>query len=545
MALFDPFIEQERRKKLALQPQLPARDRFALNSVDRPARQPQTQSQPGRDIQALIDQRLQEELQQQQQQPIMDERPRLTPMQPLDAMHASQPATEKYGAPIQLAPQPQPPQQQQPQIQQTGDLPQRPRIAPQNEQQIGEIEQQPQPIGEQLPQRPRLVPTSQLSLPDKLSQEQRNLEWQQDFENNPVVNNDRGVWGRIFDVFRQSIIAGGQTFAQTQGTPQQKLQAAMGGMIAGGLEGGFNPKVDEQRRRAADINQSRVRIGEYRKEIDFENDQEKVRVATDLARQKPEIEREKLRQKVKADREKFQQRQKERQEDADFKKGVWKLETDGEGKVWRIYPNDPSGRREKVINPETGLQDIDPEEIMYDTISPETRTPVRIKGRDLYSGESTIAAGNASRSVQVQTTNTNNLKQWEQTVAENKTKRGSLLAKAKAAEIEMQQLETTNQNLIRERNGLNTLTQKERIQQLNNQIAQNEERFAKLKGEKGGYETEANSIVDPAKPAEVSVDPVSVGQYSEAQFRQIMSKKYTPEQVEQLVTKAKKDKIIK
>lgn len=73
---------------------------------------------------------------------------------------------------------------------------------------------------------------------------------------NKVVNNDRGVWGRIKDIGREAIIGAGAAYGQgrAQGlNADEALRGSIGGAVAGGLMGGFNPSIDEQRKRAGEI----------------------------------------------------------------------------------------------------------------------------------------------------------------------------------------------------------------------------------------------------------------------------------------------------
>jgi hypothetical protein len=70
------------------------------------------------------------------------------------------------------------------------------------------------------------------------------------------VNNDRGVGGRLKDILRQAVISAGEAYNNGSGDPGQRLMAAIGGGIAGGVGGGLKPTLDEERQRLHDIARS-------------------------------------------------------------------------------------------------------------------------------------------------------------------------------------------------------------------------------------------------------------------------------------------------
>lgn len=105
----------------------------------------------------------------------------------------------------------------------------------------------------------------------------------------PVVNKDRGFWGRLKDVGREAIIGAGQMYRETG-----NLESALGGGIAGGLGGGFRPTLNEERQRMADINQERIRLGEYQDQVGAEQQRALRNAQTNAAIEEPILKRYKV-----------------------------------------------------------------------------------------------------------------------------------------------------------------------------------------------------------------------------------------------------------
>lgn len=119
-----------------------------------------------------------------------------------------------------------------------------------------------------------IAPTPAMRLEDQ----RRKTRELQDFENNPVKNNDRGWGGRLLDIGRQFLVSAGQSWDKGQGMPSdQRLLGALGGGIAGGVYGGFHPQVDEERQRLYDIGRSQQLEGEIEGQIQ----RDQARILTD------------------------------------------------------------------------------------------------------------------------------------------------------------------------------------------------------------------------------------------------------------------------
>jgi hypothetical protein len=102
-----------------------------------------------------------------------------------------------------------------------------------------------------------------------------------DEKKNPVLNKDHGFMGRLGDVLKQALVAGADSYRNAPGTGWEKLAGGVGGMAAGGFQGGFDPAVDERRQRQFDILKAQDQLagldGRYKQSIGEE------RALTDIA----------------------------------------------------------------------------------------------------------------------------------------------------------------------------------------------------------------------------------------------------------------------
>jgi hypothetical protein len=92
-----------------------------------------------------------------------------------------------------------------------------------------------------------------------------------DEKKNPVLNKDHGFMGRLGDVLKQALVAGADSYRNAPGTGWEKLAGGVGGMAAGGFQGGFDPAVDERRARAFDVAKAQDQLalldGRYKQSI--------------------------------------------------------------------------------------------------------------------------------------------------------------------------------------------------------------------------------------------------------------------------------------
>lgn len=120
----------------------------------------------------------------------------------------------------------------------------------------------------ELPTRPRTLPnveqpklSPQQEMQDRIILSRNKIDELSNKDNpnyQPVENNDKGDLGRLKDIAREAVIGAGQSYNQTG-----SLESAIGGGIAGALGGGFRPTLNEERERGADIQQERIRLGDY------------------------------------------------------------------------------------------------------------------------------------------------------------------------------------------------------------------------------------------------------------------------------------------
>lgn len=128
---------------------------------------------------------------------------------------------------------------------------------------------------------PQVAPAPMEPTRARLVNQRQKTRQLQDFENNPVKNNDRGWAGRLLDVVRQGLISAGQAYDKSSGSPTERLMSAVGGGVAGGVYGGFHPQVDEERQRLYDIGRSQQLEGEYEGQI--QRDQNRMLVDARIA----------------------------------------------------------------------------------------------------------------------------------------------------------------------------------------------------------------------------------------------------------------------
>lgn len=182
----------------------------------------------------------------------------------------------------------------------TGDNPQ--HVQPLDMFTLGQMDaqMQPQHVHPEL-----TAPMPQPSPTDALTQNILGMRSQRsELAAQPVVNNDKGFWGRLADIGRQAVIGAGTAYQMGRGTPDQRLAEALGGGIAGGFQGGFDPSVDERRAREMQLAQMDQQIAETerQRELELQTRQKEAAIADIEAR--PELKAREIARKEEADRQK-------------------------------------------------------------------------------------------------------------------------------------------------------------------------------------------------------------------------------------------------
>jgi hypothetical protein len=177
--------------------------------------------------------------------------------------------------------------------------------------------------------------------------------------NNPnyqkVQDNDRGFWKRLGAVLREAVIQGGQGWAQNANIqdPWQRLAAAGGAAIGGGVGYIANPTVDEQRTRDTQIGEERARLGDYYAQQKLQTDAQYKQAQSEYQMQRPEIERQKITAKVTEEAQKQINRLEVLREKDALEGKKWTLLIKN-GKMYKKYPD----REEPLTGPD-GQQEVD------------------------------------------------------------------------------------------------------------------------------------------------------------------------------------------
>lgn len=350
------------------------------------------------------------------------------------------------------------------------------------------------------------------------------------------------------------------------------------GAAAGAVEAGTNRNYQEQYADEQNKNRLLGKIATQQKLDDFNTNEivKQTQIGEVLRRPEKEaaaaqakidLEQNKVKARVESETQKFNNRMSVLDKQQKFAGNNWEKYTDENGKIWKKY-KDGAKSLEPVINPATGEQDINPGEQFYETVSPITGQPVKIKGNQLFSGESSIAAGNAQREQQANKDNVSNLGDWQKIVDGNAQKRVALVNEGNAKinqSYELEKQATTAEQQAKDQSDTleaqalelemsatdasgkvvnkGAITKAATIRQAaanaKSQAAQHRIQAAKLREEGNGALNNAQNLKDPPRPSEVKAQKVGgkyAGQYfpspktlksafpnkSEAEIRQII-----------------------
>lgn len=294
------------------------------------------------------------------------------------------------------------------------------------------------------------------------------------------------------------------------------------GILAGGAAGGVvgstaNKAWNEQRQHAAEG--ARLE-GNYKSLNEVEENRlgrEGKKAQIDEVKRKPEKEANALKAKFDIENQKFLNRQALREQDQGFKAGEYKFRTDGDGKRWKYFPKDPTKPEEAVVNPTTGEQEVDPGEQFYETRSPITGQVIKLKGRDLYSGESSVEASRVG--------------------AQNKTNENEVERNQKVSELKGKLAEADF--IIKDAKATISRFAKPANMEEFNAKSDAEKKLFEAKSTKARYETELNSL----PPAQTVVGRSGgAAKFSESEIRTRMNKlnpAVTEDQIKAKIEEAK------
>jgi hypothetical protein len=358
-------------------------------------------------------------------------------------------------------------------------------------------------------------------LTDKIRWSNDRLENLQDFENNPVRNNDRGFLGRLKDIGRELVIGAGTAYKNSNNPdPDARLAETLGGGISGALNGGFNPKADEERLRLAQISQEKQNLGQLYGQQKIDQDRRMNEIQMKNAELKPVFEQQKinlrktsLENQILRDARNLEERIRAAKARETLAENKWDEFFDDEGRVWKVYKNRSGNDGKPVREPfldEDGQQAIKAEHKMYDTFDPFTGQAVRIKGNQLFAGGASMVVGNANRTQSADTANVNNLQQWQTQVQNIDAKRVELTNSGNAKNSQAIQLEEEAKKLEATDDGTGNMTAKAAAMRVD---------AAKLKAEANAELNEAQNLKYPEKPKTVEAQTVKVGKYSGQSFR--------------------------
>lgn len=295
-----------------------------------------------------------------------------------------------------------------------------------------------------------------------------------------------------------AFIGAAQGFANGGG-----LVGALAGGIGGGTDRNFMEKQDDRQklmRYSAELQQQQKAEGF---QVDKDYKEARAKDMTEDNRRQVQQFNEREQNKFKLD----QQRHKERLELLQKQlEGKFKPYTDENGKVW--LRNETTGEQKPVMDPDDPTkQDIDPNFKTYETYSPITGQKVTVKGSQLYSNESNIAAGNAQRTQSAQTTNVNNEQEWENAKKKVDDDRVRLTNEANAEFTDAFKLDEEANMLENQANSTDDEATK-RV--YTTQVAEKREKANKLRASSNSKSNQAKNLQYPAKPSQVQPQTVKV-----------------------------------
>lgn len=292
----------------------------------------------------------------------------------------------------------------------------------------------------------------------------------------------------------------------------------LGGAIANGIMRGTDRNAIQKIKDAQQLNRLNSQLKQQQQTEDFQTNRDYKRIQTENARNLPERERQKTLRQLKRDEQLHQRRIELLEKSQEFKSGEAKIEYDGEGRAWKTFPKNPNRPKEPILDAQ-GNQEVNPSEKTYETYSPITGQKIRLKGRELYSGESQQAAADASREQGVRNQNEQRRIEWQRQITANQQRRGEYDADISGNQTQIAGLQKENTDLLAERATLNQRRDAQRIATIDRQTAENAGRINVLEGQIKTWTGKRNAIKDDPEPREVEpVQQKRGGQYSGQTF---------------------------
>lgn len=333
----------------------------------------------------------------------------------------------------------------------------------------------------------------------------------------PVINKDRGKWGRVKDILRETAIGAAQGLNQTG-----SLEGALGGALGGGLTGGFHPQANEERERLRDIQQEQQRLGFLTEQQKNDADIAYKRGQTENLYQDNEFQRERLL----LQREQREEQQRQSALNTLFKAKYFDpknaahraqaakagLNPDELG-AWddrNPYTKQVAGRTYQY-NHKTGA--FEPTNLPEDESKTLTDYEVTLPNGETRTYK--VAQGDAARfamqaqmlgvsiqkaNSQITGQNSDDDKKYQDDLNKYEASKSGVDLEIAGVNDKMETLSNLNKGYKGELATLNKIIDKERIRQINAEIAKNDTEFANLKAELGKLESKKRSLVPPTRP---------------------------------------------
>lgn len=179
----------------------------------------------------------------------------------------------------------------------------------------------------------------------------------------------------------------------------------LGGGIGGAVGGAIRPQYDEELQRQKKIAQNAQNIDVTQGALDADLKRQAVQSQIELNKNKGTIKDQELQGRLKEEQIKFEHRLAIEHEKQKAAGKDWEPYYDKDGKVSMKFKD---GHMEKLINPDTGEQDINPGKVYYEVYDPVTKQKVRATGESILASSQTRESGDLTRAQDADKTNAAN-----------------------------------------------------------------------------------------------------------------------------------------